>query len=51
MGMRKGTGERKLILRGSLHASEEVKMGQSPPRIRKIIDYLRAPMEKIEQKQ
>jgi hypothetical protein len=44
MGMRTGEGERKMILEGSPHASEEERAKQ-PSQLRKIISYLRAPVE------
>jgi hypothetical protein len=44
MGMRTADGERKMILRGSPNASKE-QGAQQPSQLRKIISYLRAPVE------
>lgn len=45
MGMRTGEGRRKMILEGSPHASEEERAKQ-PSQLRKIISYLRSPVER-----
>lgn len=44
MGMRTGNMKRKMILRGSPHAAKETE-AQQPSQLKKIISYLRAPVE------
>lgn len=48
MGMRKGGGERKLVLQGSPHLSEEERRRQKS-QLSKIINYLRAPIGKSDE--
>ncbi len=50
LGMRRADGERKMILQGNRHVPEGEE-NNTPAQLRKIIDYLRAPMEKAEKEE